>query len=441
MELQFPKNDCGTNKCVTPLVLVSPDNSYNEKVPLLVGTNVLRPLVLDCIKKGGSQFLKTLPIQAKWNIAYSQYSQNTRLQADSVRVFRVTLGSKLPVRLRQGQTGILKGICHMKPRGDSFQALVSGSEEFFTPGGLVIHDQIVDVKPESHNKFRIAVKNISEHDITLHPKTTIAECSPIDWAIPIVCSSHTISSDVKLFQAQSFSGSTPEGTPLELDFSDSPIKAQLKEHIQTRVDKEVPHAFARHDLDVGSLSGVTHRIELEPHAPFKERTRRVSPADFDDLKRHLQDLLAAGIIEESSSPYASPIVLVRKKNGDLRMVVDYRRLNNLTKKDAYPLPRIEETFTLLSGSKWFTVLDLKSGYYQLEVEPSDRPKTAFTTPFGTWQFRRMPQGLTNSPATFQRTMEKVMAGLNLQEVITFLDDLIFFSDSLEQHEERLMKVL
>ena len=123
------------------------------------------------------------------------------------------------------------------------------------------------------------------------------------------------------------------------------------------------------------------------------------------------------------------------------MVVDYRRLNNLTKKDAYPLPRIEETFSLLSGSKWFTVLDLKSGYYQMEVEPSDRPKTAFTTPFRTWQFRRMPQGLTNSPATFQRTMEKVMQGINLQEVVAFLDDLIIFSSSLEEHEERLMKVL
>lgn len=94
--------------------------------------------------------------------------------------------------------------------------------------------------------------------------------------------------------------------------------------------------------------------------------------------------MAVGIIEESHSPYASPIVLVRKKNGELRMVLNYRRLNNLTKKDAYPLPCIEETFTLLSGSKWFTVLDLKSGYYKLEVEPFDRPKTASTTPFGTW---------------------------------------------------------
>lgn len=135
------------------------------------------------------------------------------------------------------------------------------------------------------------------------------------------------------------------------------------------------------------------------------------------------------------------LVLLRKKNGDLRMVVDYRRLNDLTGKDAYPLPRIEETFTLLSGSKWFTVLKLKSGYYQMEVEPSDRPKTAFTTPFGTWQFCRMPQGLTNPLAMFQRTMEKVIEGINLQEVIAFLDDLIIFSSSLEEHEERLMKVL
>ncbi len=246
----------------------------------------------------------------------------------------------------------------------------------------------MDVKPESHNKFKIAVKNLSEHDITLHPKTVIAECSPIDWAVPVVPSMPKASPDVKTLQAHNLSVSPTKESPqtsetLELDFGDSPISAQLKEHIQTRVDNEVPHAFSRHELDVGGISGVTHHIESEPHVPFKERTQRVSTADFNDLKRHLQDLLAAGTIEESASPNASPIVLVRKKNGDLRMVVDYQRLNNLTKKDAYPLPRIAETLTLLSGSKWFTVLDLKSGYYQPEVEPSDRPKTAFTTPFGT----------------------------------------------------------
>lgn len=109
------------------------------------------------------------------------------------------------MRLKQRETGVLKGICHIKPGGDSFQALVSGSEEFSTPGGLIIYDQIVDVKPESHNKFKLAVKNLSEHDIVLHPKTVIAECSTIDWAIPVVASAPNASPDVKTFQAHTLS--------------------------------------------------------------------------------------------------------------------------------------------------------------------------------------------------------------------------------------------
>ncbi|KAL7833195.1 hypothetical protein SRHO_G00302130 [Serrasalmus rhombeus] len=247
--------------------------------------------------------------------------------------------------------------------------------------------------------------------------------------------------------AYSFLGSSNKqasptsATDLHLDFGSSPIAPEVKEHILEQIKQEVSYAFSRHDLDIGNVSGVAYRIEFEPHIPFKEQTRRVCPADFEDLRCHLQELLTCGIIEESNSPYASAIVLARKKNGDLRMVVDYRKLNSLTKKDAYPLPRIEETFSLLAGSKWFTVLDLKSGYYQLEVEPADHHKTAFTTPFGNCQFRRLPQGLTNSPATFQRTMEKVTSGLNLQEVLAFLDDLIIFSDQLAEHQERLMRVL
>lgn len=246
----------------------------------------------------------------------------------------------------------------------------------------------MEVKPKSCSKFHVVVKNASQRDITLYPKVVIAECFPIDWAVPVLPSKQNINSDVSHSQAYSLQVSRKDecksvSENIQLDFGDSPIPLQLKEHIEARVNMEVPSAFSRHDLDVGNVAGVTHRIELEPHVPFKERTRRVSPAVFNDLKRHLQDLLAAGIIEESHSPYASPVVLVRKKTGELRMVVDYRRLNNLTRKDVYPLPRIEETFTLMSGSKWFTVLDLKSGYYQLDVEHADHPKTAFTTPFGT----------------------------------------------------------
>lgn len=105
------------------------------------------------------------------------------------------------------------------------------------------------------------------------------------------------------------------------------------------------------------------------------------------------------------------------------------------------LPNIEETFTALTGSKWFSVIYLNTGYYQVEMEEEDKPKTAFVTPMGFWEFNRMPQGVTNAPSTFQMVMEKCMGSLNLTEVIVFLDDLIVFSDTLEEHEERLKQVL
>lgn len=157
--------------------------------------------------------------------------------------------------------------------------------------------------------------------------------------------------------------------------------------------------------------------------------------------KHLQELLQAGVIRESDSSFSSPIVVVRKKNGDVRLCIDYRKLNLQTVKDAYALPNLEEAFSTLTGSKWFSVLDLKSDYYQIEVEEADKPKTAFVCPMGFWEFNRMPQGVTNAPSTFQRLMKRCMGEMNLKEVLVFLDDTIVFSKTLEEHEVRLMKVL
>lgn len=112
-----------------------------------------------------------------------------------------------------------------------------------------------------------------------------------------------------------------------------------------------------------------------------------------------------------------------------------------TIKDAYALRNLEETFSALRGSKWFSVLDLKSGYYQIELEEKDKPKTAFVCPLGFWEFNKMPQGITNAPSTFQRLMEKCMGDINFSEALVFLDDLIVFSDTLEEHERCLLHVL
>lgn len=159
--------------------------------------------------------------------------------------------------------------------------------------------------------------------------------------------------------------------------------------------------FSFDEWDVGLAKGVEHHIRLHDPRPFREHSRRIAPADIDDVCCHLKDLLVAGIIKESRSPYASPIVIVRKKNGSVRMCIDYHTLNNRTIPDQYTTPRIDDALDCLSGSCWFSVLDLRSGYYQIPMATEDREKTAFICPLGFYEFLRMPQGITGTPATFQ----------------------------------------
>lgn len=151
-------------------------------------------------------------------------------------------------------------------------------------------------------------------------------------------------------------------------------------------------------------------------------------------------LLADGIIEESCSPWASPVVLVKKKCGAWRFCVDYRRLNSVTIQDSHPLPRVDDTLDALAGSRWFSTLDFSNGYWQVEVAEQDREKTAFTTGQGLYQWRSMPMGLSNSPATFQRMMELVLRGLPWHICMVYLDDILIYSGTFEEHLTHLKEV-
>lgn len=168
---------------------------------------------------------------------------------------------------------------------------------------------------------------------------------------------------------------------MKFEFADSPLSRERKDRI-TRKLNSIPEVFAGGDLDYVHTTAVKHKIHLSDRTPFKRRVRPVHLSDYEVVRLHLKELYDANIIMESESPFALPIVVVKKKNGQISLCVYYRKLNSQTIKDAYALPHIEEPFASLTGAKWFSVMDLKSGYYQVEMEEEGKHKTAFVTPMG-----------------------------------------------------------
>ncbi|XP_069360781.1 uncharacterized protein [Maniola hyperantus] len=183
-----------------------------------------------------------------------------------------------------------------------------------------------------------------------------------------------------------------------------------------------------------------HRIDTGDAAPISTPPYRVTPIKKEMIRVEIDKMLEEDIIEEAESEWTSPVVLVPKKNGETRFCVDYRKLNAVTRTDKYPLPLIDEIISSTKPNCVMSTIDLKSGYWQVEVAPEDRHKTAFVTPFGTFQFRRMPFGLKNSPATFQRLMDRFRAGLSNVTIVAYLDDILVISEDLNSHLSDLSRV-
>ena len=199
--------------------------------------------------------------------------------------------------------------------------------------------------------------------------------------------------------------------------------------------------FAMKASEMGCTDVLKHRIELEDNTPFKEKFRPIPPGSYDEVRKHLAELLSVGVVQESKSPFSSNMVLVKKKDGSLRLCVDYRRLNAKTKKDAYSIPRVETLIDSLQGSRFFASLDLFAGYHQVEVADEHKECTAFSAgPLGFYEYVKMPFGLCNAPSTFQRMMEQVLEGLNMDICAVYLDDVIVYAPSKEDLYARLSEV-
>ena len=195
-------------------------------------------------------------------------------------------------------------------------------------------------------------------------------------------------------------------------------------------------------MRLGGTDTTKHVIELMKDEPFKERFRHIAPPLVDKVRQHIQEMLDGGAIRPSQSPWCNAVVLMRKKDGSLRFCIDFRRLNARTKKDTYPLPCMQETMEGMVGTRHFSCMDLKSGFWQVQMDEESRLYTAFTVgSMGVYEFLHMPYGLCNAPAMFQHLMQNCLGELNLTYALIYLDDVIVYSKTEEEHLVRLRTML
>ncbi|GJW96969.1 reverse transcriptase domain-containing protein [Tanacetum coccineum] len=215
-------------------------------------------------------------------------------------------------------------------------------------------------------------------------------------------------------------------------------KARDKRQKEIVVLRDFPKVFPNDLLVLPPLSEIEFRIELIPKAtPVAKSPYRLAPSELEELSGQLKELQDKGFIRPSSSPWGAPVLFVKKNDGSFRMCIDYRELNKFTVKNRYPLPRIDDLFDQLQGSQFFSKINLRSGYHQLRVHEDDISKTTFRTRYGYFEFTVMPIGLTNAPAIFMDMMNRVCRPYLYKFVIVFIDDILVYSKTQEEHVEHL----
>jgi transposase InsO family protein len=409
------------------LVLKELPKTAKEQPSLLLGCNVLGCILEQLKKELGSNYIAQIkclqegPVWASILSLYDQSNSNDDLGAVKL------VGQEsvfVPARTTKVVFAHVRRI-HLTP--GKCLVVESSPESSPLPHNIVIAPTCIDSQT---GKIPVQVTNLGEEDTWIQARSKIG----VLRAAMEVHSTEV--SDCEGESQVQVSGSVPVG--LKLDCVD--LSSEQLEQFRDLVSYH-NSVFSTGEEDLGYTDQVKHRILTTDDIPIKLPHRRVPPTMQREVKEHLDRLLRQGIIRHSSSPYAAPVVLVRKKTGGLRLCVDYRQLNAKTIKDAYPLPRIEETLQSLGGAKYFSSIDLAQGYMQCAMEPADIGKTAFRVGTGgLYEFTRMPFGLCNAPATFQRLMEACFSEEIFESLLVYLDDILVFSETFGEHLSRLEMV-
>ena len=216
-------------------------------------------------------------------------------------------------------------------------------------------------------------------------------------------------------------------------------QAQSDQFAQLLIDNQ--GVFAKDEFDLGNFSAIEHTIDTGDSRPVRQRMRRTPVGFAEEEEAHLEKMLKAGVIQESTSDWASAPVLIRKRDGTVRWCIDYRGLNNVSAKDVFPLPLVDDCLDTLAGSEWFSKLDANSAYWQVPIREEDRKKTAFITKYGLFEHVRMGFGLCGAPATYARIMNLVFRGMTWKLLLAFLDDILVLGSYFNEHLQNLREAL
>ena len=435
IRLRLPETTVGTREEIDTWALICPDTGFSKRVPLIVGTNTFSLLSSQCF--GNSKISLSLPVRSEVAFAYRDSNIDSSGKIGDLKIF-----NRRPVKIQARCWKQLRGVCRRKLPSTRDTFLIQQSSNSKMPEGIVLINTLSSTKDRS-TVLKAVLYNQSDRDIILDPHRVQAEVHVVESTTSLTDAKDNIRSYLHSVEENDSSSRTGtnirEDSTFEWNFDES-----IPEDFRNRVIKRLESygdVFSKHEFDVGLTTAMQHEIKLEDGPVIRERPRPVPARDFEDARRHIQSLLDANIIKPSTSPYASPMVLVRKKSGKLRLCVDYRKVNLRTIGDSYPIPKISDIFSALHGSRYFSCLDLKQGFHQVPMAESSKEITAFVCPFGLFEFERMSQGLKNSPLTFQRLMEKCVGDMNLRELLVYLDDLIIHGKSLDEAEERLFRTL
>ena len=316
-------------------------------------------------------------------------------------------------------------------------AIIEPNPKWMNKEQLLMGKMVVD---PSGGTVPVRVVNLQDRPNTLYGNSIIATCEPVSSVVePQNSNVHSTSGCTR--KIKTVNNSLPD----HMKGLWESMRGELNAEQQNRaLDLLIKYSgvFAKSKHDLGHTTIVKHCIETGDATPVRLRPYRLPLSKRTEAVAEVQRMEQAGLIEPSNSPWAAPVVLVLKRDLSYRFCLDYRRLNAVTKKDSYPLPRIDDSIDALRGSQWFSTLDLASGYWQVGMDERDREKTAFSVGgLGLYQFRVMPMGLVGAPATFERLMERVLAGLHWETCLVYLDDIICFAHTFDTHLDRLGVVL